>query len=425
MSTHTDSNSLPIEVSPMPIIQSLLDTDFYKFTMGHWVFKRYPYIAVRYAFKNRTARVRLADYIDEAALRRELDHVRTLRVNPSELHYLRGTSEYGDRIFSEDYLTFLKELRLPPYALERVDGTYKLEFVGVWCEAIYWETLALSIINELYYRTLMERLSALERDVVMATGTLRLAEKIKILRSRPDIAFSDFGTRRRFSRGWQEYVVRGLAQAMPEQLLGTSNTVMAMQYGLRPIGTLAHELYMVMAGIMAESDGTIRASHNRVLQAWWEEYGWGLSIALTDTYGTDFFFRDMTAEQARVWKGLRQDSGDPMAFGEKAIAFYEQHGIDPHDKLVVFSDGLDLGTIVKLADHFAGRIRVSFGWGTNLTNDLGFEALSLVIKVVEANGQRTVKLSDNLAKATGNAPDIERFKRVFGHTVTTFEDCRY
>jgi nicotinate phosphoribosyltransferase len=127
----------------MPIIQSLLDTDFYKFTMGHWVFKRYPNVPVRYAFKNRTARVRLAEYIDEAELRRELDHVRTLRVNPSELHYLRGTNEYGDGIFSEDYLQFLKELRLPPYGLECVDGTYTLEFSGVWCEAIYWETLAL------------------------------------------------------------------------------------------------------------------------------------------------------------------------------------------------------------------------------------------------------------------------------------------
>jgi nicotinate phosphoribosyltransferase len=409
----------------MPIIQSLLDTDFYKFTMGHWVFKRYPHVPVRYAFKNRTARVRLADFIDEAELRRELDHVRTLHVNPSELHYLRGTNEYGDQLFSEDYLTFLKELRLPPYELERVDGTYKLEFSGRWCEAIYWETLALSIINELYYRTLMQRLSAFERDVVMATGTRRLAEKIKTLRTRPGIIFSDFGTRRRFSRSWQEYVVRVLAQEIPAQLLGTSNTAMAMQYGLLPMGTMAHEMYMVMAGVMAESDDTIRTSHNRVLQEWWEEYGWGLSIALTDTYGRDFFFRDMTAEQAQAWKGLRQDSGDPMTFGEQAIAFYERHGIDPRAKLVVFSDGLDLGTIIKLAEHFAGRLGVSFGWGTNLTNDLGFEALSLVVKVFEANGHRTVKLSDNLAKATGDTPDIERFKHVFGHTVTTFEDCKY
>jgi len=389
------------------------------------VFKRYPTVPVRYAFKNRTARVRLADSIDAAELRRELDHVRTLRVNASELHYLCGTNEYGEGLFSEAYLQFLKDLRLPPYELAQVDGGYRLEFPGVWSEAIYWETLALSIINELYYRGLLARQSGFERDVVMATGTLRLADKLKILRTRPDIAFSDFGTRRRFSRSWQAYVIRTMAQELPVQFLGTSNTAMAMQYGLLPIGTLAHEMYMVMAGVMAESDDTIRASHNRVLQEWWEEYGVGLSIALTDTYGSEFFFRDMNAAQARVWRGLRQDSGDPMAFGEQAIAFYERHGIDPRDKLVVFSDGLEIGTILKLADHFAGRIRVSFGWGTNLTNDLGLAALSLVIKVVEVHGHHTVKLSDNLAKATGEASDIERFKRIFGHTITTFEDCKY
>ena len=410
----------------MPIIQSLLDTDFYKFTMGHWVFKRYPNVPVRYAFKNRTARVRLAEYIDEAELRRELDHVRTLRVNPSELHYLRGTNEYGDRHLQRG----LSAHSSRSCACRRTNWS-------MWTAPTRWNFLACGARRFTGRRwrcrsstsciivLALERLSAFERDAVLATGTLQLAEKIKTLRSRPDITFSDFGTRRRFSRSWQEYVVRVLAQEMPGQLLGTSNTAMAMQYGLLPIGTLAHEMYMVLAGVMAQSDDTIRASHNRVLQEWWEEYGWGLSIALTDTYGTDFFFRDMTAEQARAWKGLRQDSGDPMAFGEKAIAFYERHGIDPRDKLIVFSDGLDLGTIVKLADHFAGRIRVSFGWGTNLTNDVGFEALSLVIKVIEAHGHRTVKLSDNLAKATGEAQDIERFKRIFGHTTTLFEECKY
>ncbi len=409
----------------MPIMQSLLDIDFYKFTMGHWVFKRYPDIPVRYAFTNRTARVRLADYIHEADLRRELDQAQTLQANPSELHYLRGTNEYGEHLFSEDYLQFLRTLRLPPYTLRYGDGTFQLEFAGKWSEAIYWETLALSIINELYYQALLDRLRPFEREVVMATGTLRLAEKINVLRARPDILVSDFGTRRRFSRAWHQYVTSVLAHELPGQFLGTSNTAQAMQYGLLPIGTLAHELYMVMAGMMAGDDATLQASHNRVLQEWWEEYGFGLSIALTDTYGSDFFFRDMTAAQAHAWKGLRQDSGDPLAFGEHAMAFYARHGVDPRDKLLVFSDGLDIGTIVKLADHFAGRIRLAFGWGTNLTNDLGLEALSLVIKVVEANGQRTVKLSDNLAKATGEAHDIQRFKRLFGHTVTTFETCTY
>jgi nicotinate phosphoribosyltransferase len=409
----------------MPIIESLLDLDFYKFTMGQLVFKRYTDVPVTYAFKNRTARVDLAEWISEEDLRAELDHVRRLRFNNSELHYLRGTNEYGERMFGEEYLQFLKNLELPPYALGREETGYRLTFSGRWAEAIYWETLALAIVNELYYRALMSRLSPFERDVTLATGRLRLSEKIRALRQRPDITVVDFGTRRRFSREWQFYVDRTLASELPGQFLGTSDTESALAHGLVPMGTSAHEMFMVMSGIMSESDHSIRASHNRVLQDWWGEYGWGLSIALTDTYGTDFFFQDMTAEQARAWKGLRHDSGDPRVFGEKALAFYQRHGIDPREKLLIFSDGLDLETIVQLAEHFAGRIRVSFGWGTNLTNDLGFPALSLVVKAVEANGRPTVKLSDNLAKATGRPEDIERFKRIFGYQGSTYQECRY
>ncbi len=409
----------------MPIIESLLDVDFYKFTMGQLVFKRFHDVPVKYAFKNRTEKVRIAELVDEEDLRGELDHVRHLRFNHSELHYLRGTNEYGDRMFDESYLEFLRSLELPEYQLAKVDGSYRLEFPGAWPEAIYWETLALAIINELYYRALMERLSNFERDLVFARGKLRLAEKIEALRGRPEIDFVDFGTRRRFSRDWQFYVDRTLAAELPGRFVGTSDTEAAMRFGLVPMGTSAHELFMVMAGLMHGSDEEIRRSHNRVLQDWWAEYDWGLSIALTDTFGTDFFFRDMTREQAQKWKGLRHDSGDPVEFGEKALAFYEGHGIDPREKMLIFSDGLELETILRLSEHFAGRVNLSFGWGTNLTNDMGFEPLSLVVKVVEADGHPTVKLSDNLAKATGRPEEIERFKKIFGHAVTTFEPCRY
>lgn len=409
----------------MPIFQSLLDIDFYKFTMGQVVFKRYPHVPVKYALTNRTRRVKLAEVIDENDLRRELDHVRTLRLSDEELDYLRGIDAYKPNLFCEEYLRFLRGLQLPAYHLEKADGSYQMEFSGPWAETIYWETIALAIVNELYYRALMAQRSEFERDVVYATGKIRLAEKIKILRRRPDIVFSDFGTRRRFSRPWQDYVIRVLAAELPQQLLGTSNVALARKYGLLPIGTFAHEMFMVMSGMMHGSEEEIRASHNKVLQDWWEEYGWGLSIALSDNYGSDFFFRDMTPEQARQWKGLRHDSGDPIEFGEKAIAFYRRCGVDPREKLIVFSDGLDVETMVKIADHFAGRIKVAFGWGTNLTNDLGFDALSLVIKVAEANGHGVVKLGDNLAKALGTPEDIEHFKRIFGYTRTTYEELRY
>jgi nicotinate phosphoribosyltransferase len=271
----------------------------------------------------------------------------------------------------------------------------------------------------------MKPLSRFEQDLVFATGKVRLAEKIRVLRGRPEISFIDFGTRRRFSREWQHYVDRILAEEMPSQFLGTSSTESAMLHGLVPMGTSAHELTMVMSGIMHDSDDLIRASHNRVLQDWWDLYGWGLSVAVTDTYGSEFFFRDMEENQARAWKGLRHDSGDPFEFGEKAILFYEGHGIDPREKLLIFSDGLELETILALSRRFHGRIKLSYGWGTNLTNDLGFEPISIVVKAVEANGHRTVKLSDNLAKATGSREDIERFKRIFGHSHEREEAVRY
>ncbi|MBU0646857.1 nicotinate phosphoribosyltransferase [Patescibacteria group bacterium] len=408
------------------IIDSLLDVDFYKFTMGQLVFLKYPDVPVKYAFKNRTKRVKLVEIINENELRVELNHVRELRFNNSELHYLRGTNEYGERMFAESYLDFLKDLQLPEYHLEYDDDTIRLEFVGKWSESIYWETIALAIINELYYRSLINQLSNFEYDMVFATGKINLAQKIQALRQQDlQIAFADFGTRRRFSRGWQYYVVKVLAEELPNHLFGTSNTKIAMDYGLLPIGTAAHEMDMVMSGIMHNSNEEIRASHNQVLQEWWSLYGWGLSVALTDTYGTDFFLQDMTASQARDWKGLRQDSGDPFEFGEKVIKFYKNKGIDPKKKIVIFSDGLDVAIIIKLATHFRDRLKVSFGWGTNLTNDLGFSPLSLVIKTVEANGYGLVKLSDNIAKAIGKPEDIEYFKNIFGYAVALNQECKY
>ena len=410
----------------MPIIESLLDIDFYKFTMGQVVFHRYKDVPVRYDFINRTRKVHIPNFVDEAELREELDYARTLRFTKSELHYLRGTNEYKERMFAEDYLEFLSKLQLPEYHLEKLEDRYELEFPGRWSEAIYWETIGLAIINEFYYRYFMKQLSRFERDMVYAEGVKRLAEKVKILKKRPDITFCDFGTRRRFSRAWQDYVVRTLADELPQaQFLGTSNTYLAMKYSLLPMGTDAHERAMALSGIFHNSDEEIRASHRINLQDWWEEYGWGLSIALTDTFGSDFFFSDFTAEQARLWKGLRQDSGDPFQWTDKALAFYALCSVNAREKLAVYSDGLDVYLMTRIADYRPGEIRKTFGWGTNLTNDLGFPALSLVVKLMAANGFGTVKLSDNLAKALGEPENVERFKKIFSYTGTKYEECRY
>ena len=409
-------------------INSLLDLDFYKLTMGQFAFEYFMDIPVVYGFTNRTKTIKLTKVIKEADLRREIEHISNLRFTEDEIEYLRNVRVDARgaklRLFKPRFLDFLKNLKLGGVTIVNNGESYQIEIRGAWPEVILWETLILSTVNELYYDAVLKENFRVARRGI-AEGKRRLAEKIKTLKANPDIRFSDFGTRRRFAGWWQEYVVRELLREVPNQITGTSNVCLAKKLGIQPIGTMAHEVFMVFSGIFHEDDDDIRESHNKVLKYWLGYGGRALSIALTDTYGTDFFFRDMTKAQAGFWNGLRQDSGDPIEFGEKAIAFYENYRIDPKEKVLVFSDGLDVDTIVKIADHFRGRINVTFGWGTNLSNDLGFETLSLVVKAIESCGHGTVKLSDNLAKAIGKPEDVERFKRIFGHDVEFSEECRY
>lgn len=401
-----------------PIITSLLDTDFYKFTMGQVVFNKFKDVQVKYVFKNRS-KVDLSHFIDQHELQSQLDNVRSLKFNYNELCYLRGL-----KIFSEDYLCFLSTMNLPIYDLSYNDNSITLEFTGPWSTAIYWETFALSIVNELYYKALVN--NDFSRDVVRSTGILNLSNKIHTLNNHKDITFTDFGTRRRYSQEWQEYVVGVLKNEIERnQFRGTSNVYLAMKYGLLPIGTSAHEMFMILAGITNQSNDDIRNSHNKFLDLWWDQYGYELSTALTDTFGSKFFFQDMNANQANKWKGLRHDSGDPIEFGENVIKFYNSHDVDPTNKVIVFSDGLDINSIININNHFKNRIRTTFGWGTNLTNDLGIKALSLVIKPFSANGNYLVKLSDNLQKAMGDPSTIEKYKQIFGYINVQQAECKY
>ena len=361
-----------------------------------------------------------------------LTHLRqgALVFNTGELHYLRGTNEYGDRMFGEDFLQFLKNLQLPPYRLERVGDSYRLSFAGPWAAVTYWEIPALAIVNELYYRSQLDAQSRFDQDVTQAAGISRLREKIGRLREYPAITFSDFGTRRRFSGAWHDYLVGALAEELPAQFRGTSNVHLAMKHGLLPMGTSAHELPMVVAALaFAEADKTqdpeeiLAGAQQEVLQGWWNLYGTGLSIALTDTFGSPFFFRTAPEYVARDWKGTRQDSGSPFSYGEQAINWYAKYGVDPLSKLTVFSDQLDVQRMVDLHLAFRGRLGHTFGIGTNLTNDVGFNPISIVIKTLKANGRSTVKLSDNLAKALGNSDEVERYKKAAGYTNTESAEC--
>jgi nicotinate phosphoribosyltransferase len=412
-----------------PIIQSLLDVDFYKDTMGQAIFHRHANVPVKLEFQNRHKHVRLAECIDLAQLRENLEHVRSLRFTRQELHFLMGTFEYNQPMFKLDYIEFLQTLRLPEFHLDKRDGQLVLEFFGEWASVSRWETLALQVVAELYgrYQT---------REVPLREGERRLDEKVKAFKTNPGITFSDFGTRRRFSRAWQEHVVARLAENVPaqsvfvdnKQFRGTSNTLLAMKYGLTPMGTNAHELPMVYSAIYREEDekaGRL-VSSQRVIEEWEAEYGMGLSIFLPDTYGSDYFFSKVVpAAMLKTWKGSRHDSGSPIEYGDKVIRMYESAGIDPASKLIVFADGLDAPLIDELERYFRGRIQTTFGIGTNLTNDLGPAALSIVVKPVAANGLPVVKLSDNIAKATGDPAEVDRMKRLVGYNVDFAAACRY
>ncbi len=420
----------------MAIINSLLEQDFYTFSVGQWVWKHYPDAQVTFALRNRTKDVPLGRIIDRGELKEELDHERSLRFGNTDLHYLRGTNEYSERMFVEPYLEFLRDFRLPEYRLNSSRGDQlDLQFDAPWKEGIYWETIVLPTVTELYTRALLKPLSRFEQSVVYATGRLRLAEKIKVLRQHPEITFSDFGLRRRMNSAWHAEVVQTLHEELPRQFLGTSNTHLAAQLGLMPMGTSSHQRDMAVAGLRDDgTSGWLQRAVREALSSWRDQYGWALSLFLPDTFGSDFFFRLLTEEDLREWKGFRQDSGDPFIFAEKVLALYQHYGIDTREKLIVFSDGLELSTIIALHERFKGRIRVTFGWGTNLTNDLfdnqwhgglWYGPLSLVVKPVLANGRGLVKLSDNLAKATGLPADIERYKQAAGYADTTYTACKY
>ncbi len=417
-----------------PIIKSLFDLDFYKLAMGKFIHHYHPNVEVMFEFKNRTKGVNLLDEIRIEELKEQLDHVLGLFVDTTQLHYLRGTNEYGKRMFDgEEYLSFLGLMRLCSYEIVVENGVLIIRARGPWSVVTYWETIILAIVNELRTRNWLRKQTRYQQDRVYAEGMRRLWEKVEFLKNHPEIIFSEFGTRRRFSRLWQDYIVGLLASEISgSQLRGTSNVELAMKYGLLAMGTNAHELPMVYSAIYAEEDDKAGwlVSQRRMLEDWEEMYGVGLSIMLPDTYSTKYFLEHtLTPDIARRWKGSRQDSGDPIVYGEMWIEYYKRHGIDPCEKMIIFSDGLDIDVMYKLATHFAGRIQVSFGWGTNLTNDLGLKPLSLVMKAVAAwiNGRKIhlAKLSDNIDKATGEDGAVAKKKRQTGYEVTFHQQPTY
>ena len=413
-----------------PIVRSLIDTDFYKLLMCQSIFRNKPNTRVTFSLINRTKNVRLADLIDEGELREQLDHIKGLRLTRGESTWLRGNTFYGKRqMFRSDFMEWFENLRLPDYHLERKDGQYELTFEGLWPEVMLWEIPALSVLMELRGRAALNRMGKFELQVLYARAMTKLWQKIERLRNIEGLRIADFGTRRRHSFLWQDWCVQAMVEGLGDKFVGTSNCLIAMKRDIEAIGTNAHELPMVYSAL-ANTDAELAKAPYQVLADWHEEHDGNLRIILPDTYGSPGFLRN-APDWLAGWTGIRIDSGDPATGAEAAIEWWRARGEDPRQKLIIFSDGLDTAEIETLYKQFVGRVKVSFGWGTNLTNDFRglvsdgwLDAFSLVCKAVEADGHPTVKLSDNPNKAMGPAHEIERYKRVFGVGAQTAFDVQ-
>ncbi len=407
-----------------PIVRSLLDTDFYKLLMLQMIWGLYPRVQATFGLINRTSKVRLADEIDEDELRAQLDHARTLKFAKKEMIWLAGNSFAGKtQIFEPGFLNWLGRFQLPEYELKRKDGQFELTFHGLWTDTSMWEIPALAIINELRSRAALKVLGPFELDVLYARAKAKMWSKVEQLRKLPKLHISDFGTRRRHSFLWQRWCVEALKEGIGEAFTGTSNVLLAMDNDLEALGTNAHELPMVLAAI-APNEAALRDAPYRVLQDWNQYYGGNLLIVLPDAFGTTAFLKN-APDWVANWTGFRPDSAPPIEAGEKIMAWWKERGRDPREKLLIFSDGLDVDSIEQTYRHFDGRVRMAFGWGTNLTNDFdgcsprpikGIEAISLVCKVIEADGHPAVKLSDNPRKATGDPKEIARYISIFGNS---------
>ena len=402
-----------------PIVRSLLDNDFYKLLMCQSVFRNRPDTQVTFSLINRSSKIRLADVIDEGELREQLDHVRSLSLTRGESTWLRGNTFYGKRqMFRPDFMEWFETLHLPPYHLEKRDGQFELTFEGRWHEVMMWEIPALAVLMELRGRAVLAEMGKFELQVLYARAMARIWEKIARLKKIDGLRIADFGTRRRHSFLWQDWCVQAMIEGLGQAFIGTSNCRIAMRRDIEAIGTNAHELPKVYSAL-ANTDDELRRAPYRVLADWHEEHEGNLRIILPDTYGTAGFLKH-APDWLAGWTGIRIDSGDPTKGAETAIAWWKSRGEDPTQKLVIFSDGLDVDKIEELHGRFKGRVKVSFGWGTLLTNDFrgfaendGLSPFSLVCKAVSANGRPTVKLSDNPNKAMGPKDEIARYTRIF------------
>lgn len=415
--TGTPARQVVFSVALMPIIESLLDTDLYKFTMWQAMLHRHPPVHAQYQFACRSATAfPLAELAQEVS--EELDALCSLSFTRDDLDYLSSL-----RFIRSDFVDFLRVFRYQRDLIEvraQHDGGLCIEAQGPQRHVMGFEIPVLAIVNELYFRRI-----ATEQN--LKEGRRRLRAKIQMLEQLRDapgqihpFELSDFGLRRRFSAVWQREVVATLAKEAPQWFKGTSSVLLARDLGLVPIGTMAHEYMQCFQSQKVR----LRDFQKAALEDWVQEYRGDLGIALTDTVGMDAFLRDFDLYFAKLFDGLRHDSGDPYLWGEKAIAHYQKMRINPHAKRLVFSDGLDLPRALDLWRYFGDRIQLGFGIGTNLTNDMGLSALNIVMKLVRANGQPVAKISDTPGKTLcEDETYLAYMRQVFGIADMPMQDA--
>lgn len=397
------------------IIHSLLDTDLYKFTMLQVVLHKFPQTHSVYHFRCRNLEdtvYPLTDILDD--LNEQLDYLCQLKFKEDELLYLRSL-----RFIKSDFVDYLELFQLKRRFIKAsIDSEGRLDIwvEGPMVQAMMFEIFVLAIVNELYFRRIRS-------DEVLAEGERRLQAKMVLLNqyqqeqqpNDPPFLVSDFGTRRRYSYDWQKHVIEAFHQAAPYIFRGTSNVLIAKELGLTPIGTMAHEFLQAFQAL----DVRLRDFQKAALETWVQEYRGDLGIALTDVVGMDAFLRDFDLYFAKLFDGLRHDSGDPYEWGDKAYAHYKKLKVDSKSKMLTFSDGLNLEKAWALHQYFKDRFQVSFGIGTNLTNDMGQTPLNIVLKLVECNGQSVAKISDSPGKTmTDNDTFLAYLRQVFQITET-------
>ncbi|THT99375.1 nicotinate phosphoribosyltransferase [Lampropedia puyangensis] len=384
-------NTVSAQQFDEPIITSLLDTDLYKFTMWQAMLHRHPQTQAEYRFVCRKKpEFPLSSLLD--AVNRELDHLCQLRFTEKELRYLGAL-----RFIKSDFIDFLRIFQFQRAFIQAyAEGDeLHIEAKGPQVHVMGFEIFVLAIVNELYFRQY-------DAQAALAEGKKRLAIKVEELKTlgreaalRHPFELFDFGVRRRYSRQWQHHVVKTFAQETPQWFKGTSNVLLAMDLDIVPIGTMAHEYFQTYQALGVVQ---LRNFQKAALESWVQEYRGDLGIALTDTIGMDAFIADFDLYFAKLFDGLRHDSGDPIAWGEKALAHYAKLRIDAHTKRLVFSDGLNVPEALRIYHHFADRTQCGFGIGTQLTNDMGLQPLSIVMKLTSANGQPVAKISDSPGK---------------------------